>query len=428
MENTTRTQKKYDHRLKDLVRSTKDITCAVRRGVPRSTARGWLRAPATEVISIDVVQLDVIGLQKKILQLEARLRKLNALLRVVIAVLKLSGYSLNHERVPDGKQKRHLLRAIDQSRPTLPLRSVLRVIRLSQSRYHAWTRKEQCELNDSPSCPQNMPHQLTPDEVATIEDFVTCDDYRHVPTGTLAILAQRMGKVFASASTWCRLVRNHKWRRGRQRVHPSKPKVGIRATKSNEIWHIDTSIVRLLDGSKAYLHAVIDNYSRRILSWKVSSTFNPVATAEILLTASKGMVDCKPMLLADGGVENFNGAVNELVESGLLNRVLAQTEITFSNSMIESWWRVLKHQWLFLNTLDSVRTVETLVAFYVQEHNSRLPHSAFRGQTPDEMYFGRGGDIPDKLEASRKKARQERIETNRKRTCRVCEPPDAIAS
>ena len=60
---------------------------------------------------------------------------------------------------------------------------------------------------------------------------------------------------------------------------------------------------------------------------------------------------------------------------------------TLSNSMIESWWRVLKHQWLFLNALDSVRTVETLVAFYVQEHNSRLPHSAFRGQTPDEMYF-----------------------------------------
>ena len=140
------------------------------------------------------------------------------------------------------------------------------------------------------------------------------------------------------------------------------------------------------------------------------------------------MGDDKPMLLADGGVENFNGAVDELVESGLLNRVLAQTEITFSNSMIESWWRVLKHQWLYLNTLDSVRTVETLVAFYVQEHNSRLPHSAFRGQTPDEMYFGQGGDIPDKLEISRKKARKERIETNRKRTCRACEPPVAIAS
>jgi hypothetical protein len=122
-------------------------------------------------------------------------------------------------------------------------------------------------------------------------------------------------------------------------------------------------VVRLLDGSKTYLHAVIDNYSRRILSWNVSPTFNPIATAEILLFASTGVVDCKPMLLADGGVENFNGAVDELVETGLLNRVLAQTEITFSNSMIESWWRVLNHQWLFLNTLDSVKTVATPVGF-----------------------------------------------------------------
>ena len=46
--------------------------------------------------------------------------------------------------------------------------------------------------------------------------------------------------------------------------------------------------------------------------------------------------------------------VDELVESGLLRRLLAMTEILFSNSLIEAWWRVLKHQWLFLHQLDSV--------------------------------------------------------------------------
>ena len=70
---------------------------------------------------------------------------------------------------------------------------------------------------------------------------------------------------------------------------------------------------------------------------------------------------------------------------GILHRVLAFTELKFSNSMIEAWWRTLKHQWLFLNTLDSMATVRRLVSFYVEEHNHRLPHSAFRGQTPDEM-------------------------------------------
>ena len=104
------------------------------------------------------------------------------------------------------------------------------------------------------------------------------------------------------------------------------------------------------------------------------------------------------------------------------------TEITYSNSMIESWWRALKHQWLYLNTLDTVSTVEKLVAFYVDEHNSRLPHSAFRGQTPDEMYFGTGNDIPAELEAARISARQSRMDVNKSLSCRTCEPLTSIAS
>ena len=39
------------------------------------------------------------------------------------------------------------------------------------------------------------------------------------------------------------------------------------------MWHIDPTVVRLLDGSRAYLHAVIDNFSRRIVAWRVAETF-----------------------------------------------------------------------------------------------------------------------------------------------------------
>ena len=162
-------------------------------------------------------------------------------------------------------------------------------------------------------------------------------------------------------------------------------------------------------------------FSDRILAWKASATFDPNTTAELLLSASCGLIDEKPTLLADGGIENFNSAVDELVDSGLLRRLLAMTEISFSNSLIESWWRALKHQWLYLNTLDTVKMLEKLVAFYVEEHNTRLPHSAFRGQTPDEMYFGTGSSIPDKLSAARQTARQSRKEVNRATTCPTCD-------
>ena len=71
--------------------------------------------------------------------------------------------------------------------------------------------------------------------------------------------------------------------------------------------------------------------------------------------------------------------------------------------------------------------VEKLVAFYVAEHNTRLPHSAFRGETPDERYLGTGTEVPSQLEAARKAARQARLQGNRALACATCEPVPSIA-
>ena len=68
-----------------------------------------------------------------------------------------------------------------------------------------------------------------------------------------------------------------------------------------------------------------------------------------------------PVVLADTGVENVNAQVDALIHTGVLRRLLAFTELKFSNSMIEAWWRSLKDQWLFLHSLDSVTTVRRLV-------------------------------------------------------------------
>ena len=259
--------------------------------------------------------------------------------------------------------------------------------------------------------------------------MVTSPDYRHVPTGTLAVLAQRLGRVWASPSTWYRLVRKYGWRRPRIRVHPAKPKIGLRTTRADEMWHIDTSVIRLLDGTRAYLHAVIDNFSRRILAWRVAETCAPVNSVAVLVEASRGATpsETTPVVLADGGVENVNAQIDDLITTGVLRRVLALTELQFSNSMIEAWWRSLKHQWLFLHSLDSVATVRRLVEFYVHEHNGVLPHSAFRGQTPDEMYFGTGDAVPADLTSGAAAARRTRCEANRSAACETCPSLDAAA-
>jgi len=420
---TRRRQRTYDHRLVRLVRETGDVDLAIRHGVPRSTAAGWVRREARPVVTSMAAEAESVELRVRVVSLERRLRRVEAMLRILLALVQVLQPDLTRLRVPHAADKSRLLRAIDRSRDVLGLARVLRLLRLSPSRLSAWRRAAQaCELEDTPSCPHASPQRLTSKEIAEIRGMVTSAAFRHVPTGKLAVLAQRLGRVFASATTWQRLVRERGWRRPRLRVHPEKPTQGIRASEPDEIWHIDTTVIRLLDGARVYLHAVIDNFSRRILSWRLTDRFEPGTSAEILVEAGchRAVGERTPQLLADGGVENCNASVDELIKSGLLNRVIAMTEIRFSNSLIEAWWRVLKHQWLFLHQLDSAAKVRTLVAFYVEEHNGTLPHSAFRGQTPDEMYFGTGEDVPGRLAEGKAEARQGRLEENRRARCSVC--------
>jgi hypothetical protein len=154
MPTTTRTQNVYDHRLKELVRSTGKIDVAIERGVPASTARTWLTKAATEVITLDAFDLSVADLQREVVSLRRRNARLIALLRLIVTVIKVTGFSLSRVRLPEGTHKRRVVRAIEQSREHFKLHLVLRVIGLSHGRYREWNRGE-CGLDDLPSCPRS---------------------------------------------------------------------------------------------------------------------------------------------------------------------------------------------------------------------------------------------------------------------------------
>jgi len=425
---TCRQRRIYDLRLRELVRQAPD-SCKLTQelGIPRSTVATWKRQPSAAVISAPVIDLKIHELTAKVPKLERRVQILATVVRLLMVLVRTCGFRLDHERVPEGKKKAQLLRSIESARRTIRLRSVLRILGLNASRFHTWKRaNKSCGLEDRSSCPKRCPQQLTVDEVIAMRDMATSQEYRHVPTGTRAMLAQRLGKVYASASTWYRFIKECGWRRPRRRIHPSKPTEGIRAEKPDEMWHLDTTVIRLLDGTKVYLQAVLDNYSRRILAWRLDAQLQPAATATLLIKAAAGMKKSlesraeTPSVMVDGGIENFNHAVDELVDSGILKRILAQTDLLFSNSLIEAFWRTMKHQWLFLNSLDSITALRRHVEFYVNEYNGRLPHSAFRGQTPAEMYFGTGDYVPSTLDTAKAAALRARAETNRGMTCGVC--------
>ncbi|MFC1611390.1 transposase [Myxococcota bacterium] len=417
----------YDHRIRDAVCQTGNPRLFPQLRIPRSTTATWLSRGCRHVVSLEG-QHDITVLLNENDKMKRRAQRQTAIIRLLVTLLKICGFRLDEQRLPEGAAKAQVLRAVERCRDALPLRAALRIVRLSSARYHAWRQAEKkCELDDRSSCPRSHPTQLTPKEVSSIKEMVTSDDSRHMPLRTLAVYAQRIGKVFASVTTWAKLVRQRGWRRPRRRVYPEKPKVGIRATRPDELWHIDVTVIKLFDGTKTYLHAVIDNFSRCILAWRLAERLSPTTTCAILKEAGKNL-DTTPTVVADSGVENINTEVDQLVTDGVLERILAQVDVSFSNSMVEAFWRSLRHQWLYLHSLDSFVALRRLIGFYVEEHNSVMPHSAFQGQTPDEVYFGRGAKVEDNLVAARLGARHERMEVNRRASCPACCPPAATQS
>ena len=98
MTTTARPQQRYAPRLWDLVQRTGEMTLATDLGVPRSTAREWLGAVPTVVGSLDVVDLTEPELRQEIVKLRRRVEKLAALLRLALAVLRVSGFALSRFR------------------------------------------------------------------------------------------------------------------------------------------------------------------------------------------------------------------------------------------------------------------------------------------------------------------------------------------
>jgi transposase InsO family protein len=164
--------------------------------------------------------------------------------------------------------------------------------------------------------------------------------------------------VFASATAWYRIVREFNLLRPGVRIYPPKPKIGIRASEPNQIWYVDVSVFRIVNGAKVYNQAIIDNASRYVLAWQVTQNYGGANTKALIEKAleAANRFSAKvfvPNLFADDGKENQNKDVDSLVEAGRIIRTIAQIDIEFSNSMIEALFRSLKHRWLFIISITS---------------------------------------------------------------------------
>jgi transposase InsO family protein len=93
--------------------------------------------------------------------------------------------------------------------------------------------------------------------------------FRRARSPSLRSGSARSGHLPRPGTAWC--GRSVGAAPGSACIQPSRKSAFARRDPT-EMWHIDTTVIRLLDGSRVYLHAEIDNFSRRVLAWRVAET------------------------------------------------------------------------------------------------------------------------------------------------------------
>jgi len=249
-----RAHRTYDHRIREAIGFTGNPHLFDNIPIPVSTRRTWASGRVEPVVSSAEADLRVYELLDQLDRLRRRIKQQAGIIGLLVRLLAIHGGKLDGDRLPDGTDKSAVLRAVASASRVLALSVVLRIVGLSSSRYHGWQRKEQgCGLDDESSCPRLFPARMTREEMSSMRDFVESPGYRHIAIQNLTLLAQRLGKVFVSASTWYKTIRAHGWKRPRKRLHPDKPRSGLKATRPNQFWHTDATVIRLTTGVRICL-------------------------------------------------------------------------------------------------------------------------------------------------------------------------------
>jgi len=162
---------------------------------------------------------------------------------------------------------------------------------------------------------------------------------------------------------------------------------GVTIDRPNQVWAMDITYIPMARGF-VYLAAVVDWFSRRVLSWRVSITLEAAFCIEALEEA----------LAQHGRPEIFNTDQGSQFTSSGFTDVLVKNGIAISmdgkgswrdNVFVERLWRSIKYEEVYLRAYDTVSEARASISRYLAFYNGRRPHSSLDRQTPDQAYFTR---------------------------------------
>jgi putative transposase len=156
--------------------------------------------------------------------------------------------------------------------------------------------------------------------------------------------------------------------------------------RPNQVWAADITYVPM-DRGFMYLVAVMDWYSRKILSWRVSNTMESDFCVEALKEAL-GRYGCPEIFNTDQGAQfTSKDFVNTLLDSGVAVSMDGRGRCQ-DNIFIERLWWTIKYQYLYLHSFDNGAALRRGLTSWLNIYNRDRGHSALDDKTPDEVYYG----------------------------------------
>ena len=153
----------------------------------------------------------------------------------------------------------------------------------------------------------------------------------------------------------------------------------------NKVWSTDITYIKLEKGF-AYLAAIIDWNTKRILSWKLSSTMDVYLTTSVLSEALAFYPNPEILNTDQGSQYTANEHIKILVDNKISISMDAKGR-SIDNIVIERFWRTLKYEDVYPSSYATIKEARDGIGAYIKIYNSERLHSALDYLTPDEAYY-----------------------------------------
>jgi len=316
-------------------------------------------------------------------------------------------------------RKLEILSAVDGS--GLPISQALSKIDIPPSTFYRWKRKLRQHglegLQDKSSGHTRPWNTLLPEERKKVREIALLNP--EWSSREVALHISDTSGFTVSESSVFRILKKEGLIKPRiVKTFSASGEYHTKTQHPNEMWQIDATYMLVKNWGWYYLISVLDDFSRRILAWKLQSSMDADAFSEVIELGCEatGINDVpiteKPNLLTDNGSALISRVFGEYLEAKNIGHILAAPYHPQTNGKIERYHRSAKEK-INLIVWESPDDMRVEVAKFVDYYNSKRYHEALGNVTPDDVYFGRRETILKRRKILKKKTLENRKRKNK---------------